>query len=265
MTNTTLDPSPVSAPIQNVLIPAQRLTLTPGMVQVAHLSHIDLSDIPNDPYMRDLTERIRGVGVLDPVIISTDNPPRLEHGRRRLKAARELGISRLPAMSVPAGTYTPHTLALIENAPRPDPLLDALDHMKELYQDFQGLELGKIIRDEIALPVSLIERALAVVTLPEELYDAIKERRMSAGVGEKIARNVHPSNHGYFVGLLANNTKVTHNTVDDFLKNGGPAATTPALVVDPVDLLRRIRARWQIKGSLDMTADSDLFNEILTI
>jgi ParB family transcriptional regulator, chromosome partitioning protein len=142
----------------------------------------------NPEELHELTESIREHGVLQPLIVSEGEQSEqyiLIAGERRLLAARQAGLERVPVLVREASDQERLELALIENIQRADlNALEAAEAYRQLAEDF-GLS-----HEEIALRVSksrtTVTNTLRLLKLPESVTQALIDGRISEGHGRAL-------------------------------------------------------------------------------
>ena len=164
------------------LIPAGRLS---------NLETISLNRIrpnPNQPRktfspeaLETLTESIRSVGVLQPIVVRRDGFEYvLVAGERRWRAAQEAGLSEVPALIRETDEAGSLTEALIENLQREDlsPLEEAAA-FQQLEEDFgmTHTEIGK----RVGRSRSAVSNTLRLLNLSPAIQKALAEGELSAG------------------------------------------------------------------------------------
>ncbi len=173
----------------SALIP-QRQT---GQAGPAEITLASIQPNPNQPRRRfdaaemaTLVESIRAHGVLQPILVTeTLEGYRLVAGERRLRAAVEAGLERIPAIVRQLDERAQLEVALIENLQRED--LDAIETaqgFRRLIEDF-GLS-----QDQIAARVgrarSTVANTLRLLDLAPNVQNALGERRLSEGHGRAL-------------------------------------------------------------------------------
>lgn len=131
--------------------------------------------------VKDLVESIRQYGIIQPLIISPgDEPDRyiLISGERRLEAARQVGLSTVPAIIRNADEQQRLELALIENVQRQNlSLLEQADAFAQLEGEF-GLS-----PDQIAVRIgkssTMVSNLLRLLELPEKIRRALDAGRIN--------------------------------------------------------------------------------------
>lgn len=137
--------------------------------------------------LHELEESIRVHGILQPLIVTkTSTGYELVAGERRLRAARAIGLSKVPVVIRDVKEQEKLELALIENVQRRDlnPLEEALAY-QELIDDFNLTqeEVGQRVGKER----STVANTLRLLRLPEEIQEAILEEKLSEGHARAIA------------------------------------------------------------------------------
>ncbi|HWO72159.1 MAG TPA: ParB/RepB/Spo0J family partition protein [Dehalococcoidia bacterium] len=135
--------------------------------------------------LAELAESIREHGVIQPLIVSRPAggggaPYQLIAGERRLLAARQAGLRRVPVIVKEASPQALLELALVENLQRQDlgPLEEAAA-FKRLSEEF-GLT-----QDAVAARVGrsrpAVANSLRLLTLPEEIQASLAKGEITAG------------------------------------------------------------------------------------
>ena len=161
------------------------------------LRHIDVESIvPNefqprqhfdDEALASLTESIRELGVLQPILVRPDGPDLYEliAGERRWRAARNAGLALIPAIVRSTADQGSLEQAIVENLHRED--LNALEEAaayRQLVDDF-GLT-----QDEVAVRVGKSRSAVSNTLRLFQLSPAL-QRMVSAGtLGSGHARAI---------------------------------------------------------------------------
>jgi len=131
--------------------------------------------------VKDLVESIRHYGIIQPLIISPgDDPDRyiLISGERRLEAARQVGLSTVPAIIRDADEQQRLELALIENVQRQNlSLLEQADGYAQLEGEF-GLSADQIAA-RIGKSSTVVSNLLRLLELPEKIRRALDAGRIN--------------------------------------------------------------------------------------
>jgi ParB family chromosome partitioning protein len=131
--------------------------------------------------IRELAASIREVGILQPLVVrSTERGFELIAGERRLRAAKEAGLERVPVLIRQAGADESMELALVENLQREDlnPLETAAAY--QALMDSFGLT-----KEQLAMRLgksrAAVTNTLRLVQLPERVRAMLQDGRISEG------------------------------------------------------------------------------------
>jgi ParB family transcriptional regulator, chromosome partitioning protein len=126
------------------------------------------------------------LGVLQPIgLVETNNGYQIGFGRRRIKAARLLGMVAIPANIYPQEYVSPATLTLIENKQRSDNVAAALDAIAQL----------RLIatQEEICYATGLtqpeLDKAIKLLNgLTHEMQAAVKQGKITSSAAMKATK-----------------------------------------------------------------------------
>lgn len=190
--------------------------------------HIEINKIKPNPYqprrdfgaesLEELAASIREFGILQPLIVSktekeTDFGADVEYqliaGERRWRAAKMLGLERVPAIvKGVARDVDSLEMAIVENLQRENlnPIETARAYAK--LQDVFGLT-----QREIAVRVSksreTVANSLRLLNLPKEIQDAVADAKINESQGRLLLTIKEPAAQiAIFNDLLANNLSV---------------------------------------------------------
>ncbi len=175
----------------DALIEARSDNADPGKIAELDLDWIEPNPLqPRAEMDRDeldaLANSIREHGVIQPVIVTESDgatPYRLIAGERRWRAARQAGLTVIPAIIRESSPRAMLELALIENIQRADlNVLEEAAAYRQLIEDF-GLKHGELA-ERVGKNRSTITNALRILQCPEEVQHAL----MSATITEGHAR-----------------------------------------------------------------------------
>ncbi len=129
-----------------------------------------------------LTESIREVGVLQPVLVRprVDGKYELIAGERRCRAARQAGLDRIPAVVRSAEDADALEQALLENLHRED--LNAIEEAagcQQLIEEF-GLTQETVAK-RLGRSRSAVANTVRLLQLPDEVKAMVVEGSLSAG------------------------------------------------------------------------------------
>lgn len=131
-----------------------------------------------------LTKSIMECGVLQPIIVRSsgalEGTYEIIAGERRWRAAREAGLTEIPAIVLDADDMRAAQLALIENVQRED-----LNAVEEAYGYRALIEKFELTQEQVADKVgksrSSITNSLRLLELPEEVLELLENGAISAG------------------------------------------------------------------------------------
>jgi ParB family chromosome partitioning protein len=131
--------------------------------------------------MDELVESIKRYGIIQPLIVNQkDGEFELIAGERRLRAAKIIGLEKVPVIIRDTGSQEKLEVALIENLQREDlnPIETALAYRK-LIDEFN------LSQEEVAKRVGKsrpsVTNTLRILNLPEEIQNALIEGKISEG------------------------------------------------------------------------------------
>ncbi len=131
--------------------------------------------------IRELADSIREVGILQPLVVrSTPAGFELIAGERRLRAAREAGLDRVPVLIRQAGENESVELALVENLQRENltPLETAAAY--QALMDGFGLTKDQLAR-RLGKSRAAVTNTLRLVHLPEGIRALLADGKLSEG------------------------------------------------------------------------------------
>ena len=188
-----LIPPPSSSPPQERTEGAQ----SPG-VQTLALDAIAAN--PHQPRtvfqesaIADLADSVRRHGVLQPVMVRPRGGGRYElvAGERRYRAAREAGLTHIPAVVRSLTDEESLTVALIENIQREDlNPIEAARGYKQLMDQF-GLTQTQL-GEQIGKKQSTISNAMRLLNLPSDIQETISSGRITVEHGKVLLSVTDP-------------------------------------------------------------------------
>ncbi len=131
--------------------------------------------------IKELAASIREVGILQPLVIrSTETGFELIAGERRLRAAKEAGLDRVPVLIRQAGETESMEMALIENLQREDlnPLETAAAY-QALMESF-GLTIEQLAT-RLGKSRPAVANTLRLTSLPKALQALVLEEKLTEG------------------------------------------------------------------------------------
>ncbi len=131
--------------------------------------------------IKELAASIREVGILQPLVIrSTETGFELIAGERRLRAAKEAGLDRVPVLIRQAGEGESMEMALVENLQRVDlnPLETAAAY--QALMDSFGLSKDQLA-SRLGKSRAAVTNTLRLTRLPESIQTLVLAEKLSEG------------------------------------------------------------------------------------
>jgi ParB family chromosome partitioning protein len=188
--------------------------------------------------LAELTASVREHGVIQPLIVSrSDGNARvlqLIAGERRLLAAREAGLKRVPVVVREASPLGLLELALVENLQREDlgPLEEAAA-FRRLVDEFSLTQ--EAVATRVGRSRSSVANALRLLGLPEEIRASLASGQITAGHARALLSIDDP----------ADQLRVWRAVVDGGLT-----------VRQAEELAKRVQSEWKSTGKVSVTARS---------
>lgn len=164
---------------------------TGGDGSTTRLADVSVDDISPNPYqprvhfdedsLGDLTESIRQIGVLQPILLrQTDDGYELIAGERRWRAAQRAGLASVPAIVRAADDLGSMEQALVENLHRQDltPLEEAAAY-NQLLEDFELTH--EQVAERVGKSRAAVTNTLRLLGLPPGVQRLLTDGRLSAG------------------------------------------------------------------------------------
>jgi ParB family chromosome partitioning protein len=178
----------------DALIPTESFLSGEGKApSEAGILHIPIEQIISNPHqprthfdpqeLSELASSIREHGILQPLLVTTGNTPDqyiLIAGERRMLAARQAGLDRVPAIVREATEQERVELALIENLQRSDlSPLETAEAYRQLAEEY-GLPHEQIA-DRVGKSRTSVTNTLRLLKLPPEVQQALAGGQISEG------------------------------------------------------------------------------------
>lgn len=206
--------------------------------------------------LAELAASIREHGVLQPLIVTQDQQPDryvLVAGERRWLAARQAGLTHVPALLREASDQQRLELALIENVQRADLApLETADAYRQLAEDFN------LSHEEIAARVgksrSAVTNTLRLLKLPEAVRQALAEGKISEGHARALLALPTPqAQSAALLTILAHdlNVRQTEALVRKLSGERPALKEKPAPPPEVLDLERRLEDSLGTRVSLN--------------
>jgi ParB family chromosome partitioning protein len=171
--------------------------------------------------MDELVESVREYGIIQPLIVTKDgNGYELIAGERRLRAAKTLGLQKVPVIVRDADSQRKLEVALVENLQRENlnPIEAAVAY-KKLVDEFN------LTQEEVARRVGksrpAVTNALRFLSLPEEVRQAISEGKISEGHAKYLSGLDSESKQMILFRKILRNNLTVRDTDKEAKKMGG--------------------------------------------
>ena len=131
--------------------------------------------------LQELADSIRENGIIQPLIATqTDEGWELVAGERRLRAAKEVGLEKVPVILKRTTERDKMIMSIIENVQRSD-----LNCVEEALAYYQLMEEFKLTQEEVAKKLgkerSTIANFLRILKLPRDVIDLVQKDLLSFG------------------------------------------------------------------------------------
>lgn len=153
--------------------------------------------------IEELAASIKEHGIIQPIIAekAEDENYFIISGERRTRAAISLGLKTVPVVLRTFEDKLKLEVALIENIQRED-----LNALEEALAYQQIMELTNINHEELAKRVgksrSAITNSLRMLKLPEEMQEALRMNKISAGHARSLLSVVNPADRQVLFGRI---------------------------------------------------------------
>ena len=131
--------------------------------------------------IKELAASIREVGILQPLVVrSTEGGFELIAGERRLRAAKEAGLDRVPVLIRQAGDNESIELALVENLQRED--LNPLETAAAYQALMEGFGLTKEqLAHRLGKSRAAVTNTLRLAQLPDRIRSLLADGKLTEG------------------------------------------------------------------------------------
>jgi ParB family chromosome partitioning protein len=155
------------------------------------VNEIDVDQIDLNPYqprtnfdeeaLNELADSIRKLGIIQPITVrSVDGRFQLISGERRLRAAKLIGLKRVPAFVRTADDQGLLEMALVENIQRED--LDAIEVAISYQRLIEECNLTQEnLADRVGKKRATVANYLRLLRLPAEIQLGIRDAKISMG------------------------------------------------------------------------------------
>lgn len=141
--------------------------------------------------LRELADSIKQRGVVQPLLVrplehgSGNGRYELIAGERRWRAAREAGLTTIPAIVREASDQEAFEIALIENLQRED--LDPIEEARAYEQLAKQFGLTQeLIAEKVGRNRATVANAMRLLSLPSEVQSWVADARLSVGHAKAI-------------------------------------------------------------------------------
>lgn len=170
-----------------------QLPLLPDETPAPVFALVQVDDIEPDEYLvgdppsKAFVDTVRQFGLIHPVGLryTLDGPLAVIYGRRRVKAARVVGLSQIPAMIWQCDVTLSDVLTLVENEQRKRNPLAALDTIERLAE--QGATDEDICL-AVGMPLGTLQAQKRLFRLIPPLRQAAREGKLLASGATEAAR-----------------------------------------------------------------------------
>lgn len=136
----------------------------------------------NEAALKELADSIREHGIIQPLVLRTDETGKyiIVAGERRYRAAKLLGLLKVPCIVKQIDDQKAREISLIENLQREDlNAIEAAEALKEL------MEMYKLTQEQLAAKIGKarpsITNTLRLLQLTPEVISMVKEDKISGG------------------------------------------------------------------------------------
>lgn len=189
-------------------VAVEQMPLTPSEpLAIGSVMSVPLAELPNDddlvgpPPSGEFIGSVRAFGVLEPVLLTAAPGPyggyRVLSGRRRIKAARRVGLDEIPARVTAwgadgSGETVAALVELTANASRSANPISDIEAIREINQRCRDLgqpmptvaELSKAT----GMAIPTLKKRLGLLQARDEIVEGVSAGKIAIGVAEKIAK-----------------------------------------------------------------------------
>jgi ParB family chromosome partitioning protein len=206
--------------------------------------------------LAELAASIREHGIIQPLIVTSNEENEqytLVAGERRLEAARQAGMHRVPAIIREASEQQRLELALIENVQRADlNPLESAEAYRQLAEDF-GLSHEEI-SSRVGKSRTAITNTLRLLKLPQGVQQALIDGAISEGHARALLTLTTPQAQAAALQTILShglNVRQTEDLVRKLAGQKTPAALKPPPPPEVSALEERLRTHLGTKVSLN--------------
>ncbi len=194
------------------------LEIEPGRIEVNPMQpRSQFSDFN----MEELVESIKEYGIIQPLIVTrSDGGYELIAGERRLRAAKIVGLKKVPVIVRDANIQRKLEMSLVENLQRQDlNSIEAALAYKKLADEFN------LTQEEVAKRVgksrSAVSNCLRFLNLPEEIQQALVQGKISEGHAKYLIGLDCPAKQMVLFKKILRHNLTVRDTDSEVKKMGG--------------------------------------------
>lgn len=214
----------------------------PSALDTAELVHIAVDQIDANPYqprrqfdpteIAALADSLRQHGMIQPILVrQVDDRYQLIAGERRHRASIEAQLHEIPARVMNLDDQRVLELAMVENLQRED--LNAIEKAQAFRQyldNYGGTQ--EELAGRLGLERPTVANLLRLLNLPQEIQDAVKEKKISQGHARALLGVDDPDLRlDYFRRVIAEALSVRQT--EGLVATGEPIANRPRVRKDP--------------------------------
>lgn len=229
----------------------------PTVDEVKSAETIPTADVRANPFqprrnfdpaaLEELKGSIREHGVLQPILVRrAAGGFEVIAGERRLRASKELGLARIPAVIRDVDDAGMQTLALVENIQRQD--LNAIEKARALRAMMGAMALTQdAVAERIGKDRATIANLIRLLELPEDVRTMVEEGRLSGGQAKAILQVSGDAKRSQ-LARMAMDRELSVRDIERYARLTTPAPTrrtkapVDPFVADIEERLRRVLA-----------------------
>ncbi len=177
-----------------------------------------------DSQLAELADSIREHGIIQPLVVTLKGDKyELIAGERRFRAAKQVGLKKVPVVVRKAGEQEKLEIALIENIQREN--LNPIDMAHAYHRLVDEFNLTQTeLSKRLGKPRSSITNTMRMIRLPQEIQLALMEGKISEGHGKYLLGLESESKQmALFRRIIRNNLSIT-DTNKEVRRMGGTKA-----------------------------------------
>lgn len=190
------------------------------------------SELVGPPPTRELVEKITTYGVLIPILVRLDGERfKVIEGRRRVKAARAIGLTSIPARVTDVrGRAMSAALTVVTHSTRNENAAAEFDAINSLLVN--GASEQDLV-EATGLPVQTIRKRMSLGSLTEDLMDLFRQGKIAPSAAEAAAKLPQERQQDLWC-IYESNGKVTSKDVSE-VRRVCRAEASAALPFDEIE------------------------------